>query len=194
MTVLGRVKEAAMSATCMKAGTGAVRLAARRPTGRERFGREAQKLGVRPADLYTWAREARRLRAAVVDETNAAITRARRLYAHHHGKRLRRDNRAFRDGDHTQLRHWDTIARTVAWAFPGVFSGVEKGEAEQFLFDLIAVGRPRRLSYEDSYRAARDYFVALKAATHGVRLGKRKAAGWQRAGKRRIERVPFAVF
>jgi hypothetical protein len=195
--VEARIKEAAMSsATCTRSGTEAesIRRVMRRPTTRERFAREARKLGVRPTDLYTWAREARRLRAAVVDETNAAITRAKTLYSHHNSKQLRRTNRAFRGGDHTQLRHWDTISRTVARAFPGVFSGVEKRATEQFLFDLIASDRPQRLSCAESYQAARDYFAALKAAVHGVRLGKRKSAGWRTGRRRRKEQAPFAVF
>lgn len=136
------------------------KLATQRLTVREHYAREARKAGIRPADLYRHARELRGIHGQLVDEANGAITRARDLFAHYNdGQQLRRSNRAFRDGDHTQLGGWDKIAATVASDFPGVFAGTDDQQAEQLLYDLIAGGRPRKMAHEDGYKNALGYLV-----------------------------------
>ncbi len=145
------------------------RLAGKHVGDREHATREARKAGIKPKALFAHAREVRKTSNEHVDSTNLINKRAREMYADYNGKKLRADHPAFKDGDHTQLGHFDEIVRDLANEFPEAFPDVafrhdtgsvdesKSQEAAQKAYDILAAGKLSRVKFADSYRLALNY-------------------------------------
>jgi hypothetical protein len=146
--------------------------ATRRVTEKEHWTRQARAAGIKPPTLiHTAARQMTQHANEAVRDIQGAVKRARKLYAHYtEGKLLTRSMRAFRDGDYSQIPHWDVITEGVVGDYPGLLgptSGWEdaySGETgnEQKLFDLVAAGMPKLRKVADHYSDALDYLRGTK--------------------------------
>lgn len=142
--------------------------------GAGQWAKEAREAGISPSEVFQEAHmmfaaeeEYRQTVSQMLKEASEAFVQEGG------GKRLTRNHPAFRDGDPSQIKGFDKVARIMAGRYPEILGahGYEddsKDTAEAALFDLLAAGTPKPRSRAHYYGQAIDTLLRRKRDTSEV--------------------------